>query len=339
MSLYTYIDLYEYGNKIKNIGYAKSEVWNGKWKLKIYIRNLAKTDTIMCEMKTMNNEKYVDRFEIIHGEGHLNKEYEIEKLAERNIRFQEIQGLLFQLSSHKYGKCIWKNTERKETDIVTDTENMLIEKVQTIDTECAGRLLSAAETTPQKTKEIHEAGETNRIGETHKIKKTDETKEVDEVHKIDETKKADEAYKINEMDERKEEKQSEKIRLAGEYQLNKIDQNKWTQLGRMYSAIHPFHEKEKGEYISIEIKDFVILQEKYQVLVNNSFLLHGYFNYRHIILGKIREENKYKYYIGVPGVFHEREKMVAVMFGFERFMGVDSEEYGSFGYYMKEVQI
>ena len=75
---------------------------------------------------------------------------------------------------------------------------------------------------------------------------------------------------------------------------------------------------------------------KYQHLVNNSFLLHGFYNYRHVILGKEGEA----YYLGVPGVFYEREKMVALMFGFEAFECESGEsKAGEFGYYLRKVEL
>ena len=70
--------------------------------------------------------------------------------------------------------------------------------------------------------------------------------------------------------------------------------------------------------------------------MNNSFLLHGFYNYRHVILGKEGEVH----YLGVPGVFYEREKMVALMFGFEAFECCGGKaEPGKFGYYLRRVRI
>ena len=106
----------------------------------------------------------------------------------------------------------------------------------------------------------------------------------------------------------------------------------------MYPEIHPF--RDSREYLSIAPKDFVVLCKEYQKLVHNSFLLHGYYNYRHLILGRIRQKDAWQYYIGVPGNFYDREKMVAEMFGFEAFEGEkESASPGDNGYYMKRVEI
>lgn len=112
-----------------------------------------------------------------------------------------------------------------------------------------------------------------------------------------------------------------------------LKEDKWEQLLDTYENIHPYGDGRV--YVKLEPKDFVILQSKYQHLVNNSFLLHGFYNYRYIILGK--EKN---YYLGVPGVFYEREKMVAQMFGFEAFECPGGNvRAGEFGYYLRKVEI
>lgn len=114
--------------------------------------------------------------------------------------------------------------------------------------------------------------------------------------------------------------------------------DKWEQLKKTYPIVHPIREEE--EYLKIAPKDFVIFTEKYQELVHNSFLLHGYYNYKHLILGKREKDGKVIYYLGVPGTFHDREKTVAVMFGFEAFDGKrEPAENGDFGYYLRRVEI
>lgn len=106
----------------------------------------------------------------------------------------------------------------------------------------------------------------------------------------------------------------------------------------MYPTVHPF--ADERQYLSITPRDFVILGSEYQKMVRNSFLLHGYYNYRHIILGKFNVGGVEKFYLGVPGVYYDREKMAAEMFGFEAFEGKQTPaEPGSFGYYMKSVRI
>lgn len=115
---------------------------------------------------------------------------------------------------------------------------------------------------------------------------------------------------------------------------------KWEKLKEEYPQVHPFGDDRC--FISLEPGDLVILPASFQKLLNNSFLLHGFYNYRHLILGpdrELSEEGEENFYIGVPGTYFEREKMVAVMFGFEGFAGKGPVEIGSFGYYMRKVNL
>lgn len=114
--------------------------------------------------------------------------------------------------------------------------------------------------------------------------------------------------------------------------------NKWTQLCAIYPVVHPF--QDGRAYLSIEPRDFVILQERYQPMVQNSFLLHSFYHYRHLLLGRVKQGQHVQYYLGVPGVFYEKEKAAALFYGFESFEGaVTPAKDGAFGYYMKRVQI
>lgn len=120
--------------------------------------------------------------------------------------------------------------------------------------------------------------------------------------------------------------------------IEPLHDNKWQQLCKEYPKVHPF----AGEktFLTIKPEDFIILQQEYQKLVHNSFLLHGFYNYGHMILGKLSEEEEAPIYIGVPGVYYEREKQAARMFGFVGFESTEQPvQSGSYGYYMIEVKI
>lgn len=115
-------------------------------------------------------------------------------------------------------------------------------------------------------------------------------------------------------------------------------EDKWKQLSFLYPHISPFHDER--DYLSVGPGDFVVLQRGYHKLVNNSFLLHGYYNYEHLILARMTKRGEEHYYVGVPGNFYEREKQVAVMFGFESFeCKKEPAQTGDFGYYMIRVEI
>ena len=62
--------------------------------------------------------------------------------------------------------------------------------------------------------------------------------------------------------------------------------------------------------------------------------MHGYYNYRHLILFRKKDDSN-EYWLGVPGIYHEREKMAARMYGFEKFEGAKPNYgVGDLGYYL-----
>ena len=115
-------------------------------------------------------------------------------------------------------------------------------------------------------------------------------------------------------------------------------EDKWQQLYAIYPHIRPF--EDEREYVSIRPADFVLLPSESYKMANNSFLLHGYYNYKHLILTKVEKRGETLYYIGVPGTYYEKEKQVAIMFGFESFeCAEEPAQAGDFGYYMMRTQL
>lgn len=66
----------------------------------------------------------------------------------------------------------------------------------------------------------------------------------------------------------------------------------------------------------IQRSQLSILPRRCWNLANNSFLMHGYHNYNHLLL--IEEDGHY--ILGVPGIFSMREARAAELFGFPKFI-------------------
>ena len=116
-----------------------------------------------------------------------------------------------------------------------------------------------------------------------------------------------------------------------------IFKTKWDQLSYGKKKVNLMGKE--SEYIEITPSDMIALNSPYHSLVNNAFLLHGYYNYKHLILGPANGQ-KSAFFIGVPGNFYKQEVNAARMFGFEYFEnGGNKVEVGDFGYYMKKVKL
>lgn len=235
-----------------------------------------------------------------------------------------------------YGK--WAGTSEKQIQ----RAEILVSRMKKIKGESKYTRMSAEESVEEQDEKVSVEEQTEKAAEEEKREKTGSEK--DEIKES--AKKAADKEKNIVAAERayapqpfiKGERAGKTERMSKSERTTKSEhiplyENKWEQLMSTYEQIHPYGDNRV--YVKLQPKDFIILRENYQHLVNNSFLLHGFYNYRYLILGK---ENGF--YLGVPGVFYEREKMVALMFGFEAFEceGGEAEE-GKFGYYLRKVEL
>ncbi len=122
--------------------------------------------------------------------------------------------------------------------------------------------------------------------------------------------------------------------FQGEMNWEKIFQK----LRMKLELFFPFEGREI-ECVRMQLKDLQELPRRYWYIGNNSFLLHGFFNYRHILFGEMRENGKKTYLIGVPGVFQNQERIMAAMFGFPEFCTAKTTDYktGNFGYWYRMI--
>lgn len=100
-------------------------------------------------------------------------------------------------------------------------------------------------------------------------------------------------------------------------------------------SMYPFEDDEMEWCYQIEPKDLGNFSAKQWHMASNSFLLQGYYNYRHLLFAHKKGKN----YIGVPGQFHRREQYLASRFGFAQFKGTQKKRVtmGDFGYWMCEI--
>lgn len=98
-------------------------------------------------------------------------------------------------------------------------------------------------------------------------------------------------------------------------------------------------------YEKISRQDLSRLPRKEWRIANNSFLLHGFHNYHHLLY--IKEDDNV--WIGVPGIFHEKEEVAARAFGFPEFRRVTDVEIDlkeeeqnrleDFGYWCRQISV
>lgn len=164
--------------------------------------------------------------------------------------------------------------------------------------------------------------------EEHRIKKSEEWKETKQKSKSEECqiKKPESESKVVPGDEERSQEMQNKSRVE-------------TKESRKETEIP----ENQVLYIQ-DLTQLLSMGEKQRELYYNSFLLHGYYQYRHVVAGDG--------FIGVPGNFSQREAIAAKMMGFPLFIEAENLQHceigeesraempqmGAYGYFLCKVR-
>lgn len=364
-----YLDYLENGMKIKNAGFVKAEENNGQMRLEMRVKNIPQNFTGEYELNA-DAGGTIGRISLNRGTGGCCVVWNNGTKVPEGRKKVKANGVYIRLPGRRLLQAVWNepmevlvDSRREEASAGTGEEESSAAFIPAgeMETEPAAPVLAKPPVPP-----VNEASEPQETEKTADRRETEQSGEIGN-------------QQAGEAQERQPDAQSEgekemsvypawemafephmQISSAPPPEMNppvssappetesrdRAEEgeeavcygDKWEQLSHMYPLTHPFGDERA--YLSIAPKDFVVLRQEYQKMVHNSFLLHGYYNYRHLILGKIKEKGEWCYYLGVPGNFYNREKMVAEMFGFEAFEGEkDPADSGDFGYFMKRVEI
>lgn len=116
----------------------------------------------------------------------------------------------------------------------------------------------------------------------------------------------------------------------------------WERLKREHTRILAFDYEKGCEILTIKPQDIGLLPREEWVYGNNSFLLHGYYNYRYLILARLHNPQGIpRYLLGVPGHYYSNERYMASMFGFPSFVLSKEQPVGDgrFGYWYTDVRL
>ena len=133
--------------------------------------------------------------------------------------------------------------------------------------------------------------------------------------------------------QREEQQRKLQSRTGGEDRNHQIDRE-WELIR---SSCHKVETcKQLGEVYRVNKGNFAVLPESMKHILQNSFLVHGLMNYGYLLLFRVDEKVR-QFGVGVPGVYYEKEKLVAEMFGFPQFWCDGKSDNGKFGYYLRIV--
>lgn len=301
-----YVDYYRDGEKIRNVGFLRWKLYNGIHHVEIQLKDVDNFRGV-CEIRDKVTNKLIGEILLDKGIGSFINKFPA--MFENGVMYIDGEDGRLYLSDVK--GFVVKLNRNEELFVNIEFE------------------------------QIEEPGE-NALNNVNILNNDKDLNQVvmeeATVSEYEEKQKNIEAVSENILVDGISEKYTDSAYIQTVKIMEPLHDNKWQQLCKEYPKVHPFPGKKN--FLTISPEDFIILQQEYQKLVHNSFLLHGFYNYGHMILGKLSEEEEAPIYIGVPGVYYEREKQAARMFGFVGFESTEQPvQSGSYGYYMIEVKI
>ena len=305
-----YLELMEGDTVLQNAGFVKLEVRDGVVSLGIKVEKLKQSDDGAAQVLLLGDgkEAVLGELPLEQGRGYVTYEGLKEEELTEHISYEELQEIRIRLQSDRMLRCIIRAAYK-----AVNLESEVPLKQETNNLEAAQQV------------ESMEAEETPSPGRGIILDAVEE-----EPIKQEEFPDAQEPEWERAMLDEESEPTPTHMRTPAT--------TKWQQLWESYPHIKPF--QDHREYIELKPQDLVVLTGQCYPLVSNSFLLHGFYNYQHLILTKELVHGQEQYYIGAPGNFYTKEKQVAILFGFESFEGkVEPAQNGDFGYYMIPVEI
>lgn len=110
---------------------------------------------------------------------------------------------------------------------------------------------------------------------------------------------------------------------------------KWQFMKTRFPHFQPFSGNEVAACLQITPRELPCIFQGYSRRANNSFLMHGFSQYRHLLFGRLKDGG---YILGVPGIFESQEKLMADMFGFPEFREAEGNRCGRrFGYWCRRI--
>lgn len=312
-----YLDYLENGERVRGCGFARLELRDSHLIMDLNIRGLRCAEGLACDVILCSQvkEAAVGKITFYNGEGKFRHECHVEnEIGKTGIAYQELSEIRIRVGEGRLVSCTFRENERGEAELnAAEQKNVAETAGQCADEECGEPEAGQQRENPQEVKRLEpESRQERNLPEA-----------------------SDQPPRMTEQP------QGMRGRVQTEPEpatIMSLQEDKWRQLCTVYPHVNPFGDER--EYLSVGPADFVLFSADSYRAANNSFLLHGFYNYGHLILTRVERKGEILYYLGVPGNYFEREKQVAVMFGFESFeCAQEPAQASDFGYYMMKVQM
>lgn len=339
-----YLDYLIQGERHGNAGFVKIEAKGSVCSFTIQVKGLRDTDSFAGNVyaQSMGREEKLCEIKLCRGMGAVCLAGQSTgNIGNTGIGYEQMQGIRISISPDRELRCVLREEsgiqqlsagfgEMPKAAMAKQPEEKVSEQVAE---ETIAELRFSDEEIAEEQEPEGRKGKAEEQEPEERKRKAEEQEPEGRKGKAEEQEPEGRKEVAQESEEKGEETEPQKPEMG-----MKVCSNKWEQLAEIYPHITPF--RDEREYLSVGLNDFVILPSKYFRLIQNSFLLHGYYNYNHLVLKRLQRMGREQFYIGVPGNFFEREKQVAVMFGFQSFeCREEPAADGDYGYYLMPIEL
>lgn len=343
--LISYIYAYEGGEKGKNIGFAKIDMRGPQCRIQVNVKKVyVGSSDVGVYLLHAGGELLLGRIFIRGGAGEFRTQIQSENVDGSGLRVDDCYGLTIHELENAWQSytTIWEDAVAQTAEIQlaeVTAENLRKQKEDQ-------ELTVSAEIERELEEEEQKLEATAPWGEENENVDKDSSESVMQQETLQEEPKSleqsQQAPKEQQSQSRGPEDTARLAELDREENEELADTNIWKKMSDLYTKVLAFDYDNGCEILSIKPQDIGLLPREVWTYGNNSFLLHGYYNYRHLILAKLLEpQQPPRYLLGVPGHYFSNEKYMASMFGFPHFVLARKQPQGDgrFGYWYTDIRL
>lgn len=381
--LISYIYAYEGEEKGKNIGFAKLESRNGQCRLSVNVKKVyAGGNDIGVYLLSSGQEIFLGNIFIRNGCGEFRTIINVENVMGTGNSMDSCIGLIIYEKGEEWRvyKTVWEDAvaqaaeldlaeaaekkqeyiEKKDERLKKRIEELNREIDEAAESEAVEAKIEASEMVPEQaaettksdiTVENDNAAESETVAEDAAPEVPNIPQNTPEPEIVQQPQPPTEQPSSPSSRPFIQQSQQEDIPLGNPRDLERLDEEEekwgpevlWNRFRKHYPKMQAFDSPGTAEILTIRPQDIGLLPRENWGYGNNSFLLHGYYNYRYLIFARVGDEKhtRARYILGVPGHYYSNEKYMASMFGFPHFVLAKTQpaQDGRFGYWYADVRM
>lgn len=355
--LISYIYAYEGGVKGKNIGFAKIEIREHQCRIHVNVKKVfVGSNDIGVYLLSAGSEIPLGKIFVRNGTGEFRISVQTENVENSGISMDQCYGLTIHdvESAWRCYTTIWEDAVAQAAEL--ELEHVTAEQVRSADTQKEEEYPEYLPVSEEIAKELEQEAQELELeapweGTVEADPQAEEMAVLAQEQAVMEAEPQQQEVELHMPQKLRQEETPIPPEPEDPAKLKELDRlekeetsrsHLWDRMAGNYVKVLAFDYDNGCEILSIKPQDIGLLPREIWTFGNNSFLLHGYYNYRHLILARLHNpQGAPRYLLGVPGHYFSNEKYMASMFGFPHFVLAKKqpEEDGRFGYWYTDIRL